>query len=100
MAVSKCDVKTRRRVNVALQIHIYQDDFPDKELKPLEESFVYKDPNPVSGINIDGLHDVELNVKVGTHFGSDSLRLEDIVQYRPTTESRRFRRLHLIIWYD
>ena len=56
-----------------------QDRLEEKELKRIEESYAYKDTPPVTWINIDGLHDVELIEKVGAHFGIHSLTLEDIV---------------------
>lgn len=56
-----------------------QDRLEEKELKRIEDSFAYKDTPPVTWINIDGLHDVELIETVGTHFGIHSLTLEDIV---------------------
>ncbi len=65
-----------------------QDRLEEKELKRIEESYAYKDTPPVTWINIDGLHDVELIEKVGTHFGIHSLTLEDIVNtgQRPKVE--------------
>jgi magnesium transporter len=65
-----------------------QDRSEEKELKRIEESFVCKDTPPVTWINIDGLHDVELIEKVGTHFGIHLLVLEDIVNtaQRPKME--------------
>jgi magnesium transporter len=60
----------------------------EKELKRIEESFAYKDAPPVTWINIDGLHDVELIEKVGIHFETHSLTMEDIVNtgQRPKVE--------------
>lgn len=60
----------------------------EKELKYIEDSFVYKDTPPVSWINIDGLHEVELIEKIGTHFGIHPLTQEDIVNtgQRPKVE--------------
>ena len=65
-----------------------QDRLEEKELKRIEESYAYKNTPPVTWINIDGLHDVELIEKVGTHFGIHSLTLEDIVNtgQRPKVE--------------
>ena len=65
-----------------------QNRLEEKELKRIEESFAYKDTAPVTWINIDGLHDVELIEKVGTHFGIHPLTLEDIVNtgQRPKVE--------------
>lgn len=65
-----------------------QDRLEEKELHRIEETFGYKDTPPVSWVNIDGLHDVELIEKVGHHFGIHPLTLEDIVNtgQRPKTE--------------
>jgi len=65
-----------------------QDRLEEKELKRIEDSFAYKDTPPVTWINIDGLHDIELIEKVGTHFNIHPLTLEDIVHtgQRPKVE--------------
>jgi magnesium transporter len=61
----------------------------EKELTRIEESFAYKDTPPVSWINIDGLHEVELIEKIGTHFNIHPLTQEDIVNtgQRPKVEN-------------
>jgi len=60
----------------------------EKKLESIEESFAFKDTPPVSWINIDGLHEVELIEKIGTHFNIHPLTLEDIVNtgQRPKVE--------------
>ena len=60
----------------------------EKELKYIEDAFAFKDTPPVSWINIDGLHEVELIEKIGTHFGIHPLTQEDIVNtgQRPKVE--------------
>jgi magnesium transporter len=60
----------------------------EKELKYIEDSFAYRDTPPVSWINIDGLHEVEMIEKIGTHFGIHPLTQEDIVNtgQRPKVE--------------
>lgn len=60
----------------------------EKQLKRIEESFALKDTPPVSWINIDGLHEVELIEKIGTHFNIHPLTQEDIVNtgQRPKVE--------------
>ena len=65
-----------------------QNRLEEKELKRIEESFAYKDTPPVSWINIDGLHEVEVIEKIGTHFNIHPLTLEDIVNtgQRPKVE--------------
>ena len=64
------------------------DRLEEKELKSIEEAFPYKDTPPVSWINIDGLHEVGIIEKIGTHFGIHPLTLEDIVNtdQRPKVE--------------
>ena len=37
----------------------------EKELKKIEECFAYKDTPPITWINIDGLHDVDIIEKIG-----------------------------------
>ena len=60
----------------------------EKEPKHIEETFAYKDTPPVTWINVNGLHDVEVIEKIGQHFGIHPLALEDIVNtgQRPKTE--------------
>ena len=60
----------------------------EKEFNRIEESFIYKDTEPVTWINIDGLHEIELIEKIGTHFNIHPLILEDIVNtgQRPKVE--------------
>ena len=60
----------------------------ETELKRIEESFAYKDTPPVTWINIDGLHQVELIEKIGNHFNIHPLTQEDIVNtdQRPKVE--------------
>ena len=60
----------------------------EKKLESIEESFAFKDTPPVSWINIDGLHEVELIEKIGTHFNIHPLTQEDIVNtgQRPKVE--------------
>lgn len=45
-----------------------QDLLEEKQLKRIEESFASKDTPPVTLINIDGLHEVEIIEKIGTYF--------------------------------
>jgi magnesium transporter len=60
-------------------IHYDQERLEEKELQSIEESFPYKDAPPLSWINIDGLHEVGIIEKIGSHFGIHPLTLEDIV---------------------
>ena len=65
-----------------------QEQLQEKVLKKIEESFAYKDTPPITWINIDGLHDVDIIDKIGRHFGIHPLTLEDIVNtgHRPKAE--------------
>ena len=69
-------------------INYDEDRLEEKELKHIEESFAYKDTPPVAWIKIDGLHDVKLIEKIGTHLNIHPLTLEDIVNtgQRPKVE--------------
>ena len=65
-----------------------QEQLLEKELKKIEDAFPYKDTPPVTWINVDGLHDVDIIDKIGRHFGIHPLTLEDIVNtgHRPKAE--------------
>jgi len=60
----------------------------EKEAKNIEECFSFKDTATVTWINIDGIHEVEVIEKIGTHFGIHPLLLEDIMntEQRPKME--------------
>ncbi|MBW2431544.1 MAG: magnesium/cobalt transporter CorA [Deltaproteobacteria bacterium] len=60
----------------------------EKALPIIEASFPYKDTPPVTWINVDGLHEVNVIEKIGVHFGIHPLVLEDIVNtgQRPKVE--------------
>jgi magnesium transporter len=60
----------------------------EKEAKTIEESYPFKDKPTVTWINIDGLHEVEIIEKLGSHFGLHPLLLEDILNtdQRPKME--------------
>lgn len=62
--------------------------FQEREVKTVEECFPFKDTPTVTWINIDGIHDVDLIEKLGTHFDLHPLILEDIVntEQRPKME--------------
>jgi magnesium transporter len=58
----------------------YDDDqLNEKQLEHIEEAFPFKDSPTTTWLNIDGIHDIELIQKIGTHFNIHSLILEDIV---------------------
>jgi magnesium transporter len=60
----------------------------EREVATVEECFRFRDTPSVTWINIDGIHDVEIIEKIGTHFDIHPLILEDIVTtgQRPKVE--------------
>jgi magnesium transporter len=60
----------------------------EKDLTNIEDAFPYKDTPPITWINIDGLHDIDIIDKIGRHFGIHPLTMEDIVNtgHRPKAE--------------
>jgi magnesium transporter len=79
--------KNREKVKITLT-NYNKEQILEKELQSIEESFVYKDTSPVTWINIDGTHQVDIIEKIGNHFRIHPLVLEDIVHtgQRPKTE--------------
>jgi magnesium transporter len=79
----------RKAEKVKIRILDYDEaQFEEKEAKNIEESFPFKDKPTVTWINIDGLHEVEIIEKLGSHFGLHPLLLEDILNtdQRPKME--------------
>jgi magnesium transporter len=62
--------------------------FEEKEIKTIEECFLFKDSPTVTWINIDGLYQVEILEKLGECYGFHPLVLEDILNtdQRPKME--------------
>ncbi len=62
--------------------------FKELEVEKIEECFPFRDEPTITWINIDGLHDIGLIEKIGTHFGIHPLVMEDIVSVgqRPKME--------------
>jgi magnesium transporter len=60
----------------------------EKEVDSVEDLFPFRDTSTVSWINVDGLDQVEVVEKLGSHFGIHHLTLEDIVntEQRPKME--------------
>ncbi len=60
----------------------------EKEVKTVEECFVFKDKSTVTWINMDGLHQIKILEKLGECYGLHPLVLEDIVNtdQRPKME--------------
>jgi len=56
-----------------------QKDFQEKEVDNIEDCFPFKDSPTVTWINIDGLQEVGVIEKIGSHFGIHPLVLEDIL---------------------
>ncbi len=65
-----------------------KDTFEEKVVESIEDCFLCKDPKTVSWINVDGVHQVDIVEKIGTHFGLHPLVMEDIVhtEQRPKME--------------
>ncbi|MHC5033879.1 MAG: magnesium/cobalt transporter CorA [Planctomycetota bacterium] len=73
-------VGERRLENVEIHVLDYDEtQLTDEELACAEECYEYKDRPTVSWINVDGIHDVEVIEKLGTHFGLHPLVMEDIL---------------------
>jgi len=53
--------------------------YAEKEISRIEDCFQCKDSPAVSWINIDGLNDIGMIEKLGTHFGIHPLMLEDVL---------------------
>jgi magnesium transporter len=62
--------------------------FQQREVKEVEECFLFRETPTVTWINVDGLHDIDVIEKIGKHFDMHPLILEDIVntQQRPKME--------------
>jgi magnesium transporter len=60
----------------------------EKEVESIEECFSYRDSTTVTWINIDGLHEVDVIEKLGTHYNLHPLTMEDILHtgQRPKME--------------
>ncbi|WP_342304698.1 magnesium/cobalt transporter CorA [Methanolobus sp. ZRKC5] len=65
-----------------------KDTYQEKVVESVEECFPFKDHPTVSWINVDGIHQVDIIEKLGTHFGLHPLVMEDIVHtsQRPRME--------------
>jgi len=65
-----------------------ENQFHEREVKAIEECFIFKDQPTVTWINIDGLHQTEILEKLGECYGLHPLVLEDILntEQRPKME--------------
>jgi magnesium transporter len=74
---------------VRISVIDYDDEvFVEEELDSIEKAFRLKDSPTISWINIEGLHDVDIIQKIGTHFKLHPLAQEDIlnIDQRPKME--------------
>ena len=62
----------------------------EKQLPAIEASFPYRDTPPVTWINVDGLHEIDVIEKIGVHFGIHPLVLEDILNTGQRTKAEEF----------
>lgn len=70
----------RKVEHVGLQLIEYDaEHFVERKLERIEECYESALSLPVTWVNVDGLHDVELIAKVGREFGVHPLALEDVV---------------------
>jgi len=79
----------RKTEKVRINILDYDEaQFEEEEAKTIEESFPFKDKPTVTWIDIEGIHQVEIIEKLGSHFGLHPLLLEDILNtdQRPKME--------------
>ncbi len=53
--------------------------YDEREVESVEECFPYRDQPTVTWINIDGIHQVEIMERIGSHFGIHPLVIEDIL---------------------
>jgi len=62
-----------------------ENQYAEREIKNIEDCFPYKDTPSISWINIDGVHQVDVIEKLGSHFVLHPLLQEDVVhtQQRP-----------------
>lgn len=74
---------------VRITITCYDENrFEQREVKKIEDCFPIKNRPGVTWVNIDGVHDVGIIEKIGSHLGIHPLVLEDILnaRERPKTE--------------
>jgi magnesium transporter len=73
-------VGARKADKVRITIIDYNEQqYHEKEAASVEECFPFRESQTVTWINIDGIHQVDVIEKIGTHFGVHPLLLEDIL---------------------
>jgi magnesium transporter len=78
-----------RTAKVKITVIDYNDsDLEEQGIGRVEECYAYKEKPTITWINIDGIHEVDVIEKIGTHYGIHPLMLEDIVntEQRPKME--------------
>ncbi len=80
--------KQRMEKSIIQLMDISSDELLEKELKGIEEAVQCKDSEPVSWINIWGIHDLQMIQRMGEIFSLPPLVLEDILNtdHRPKYE--------------
>jgi len=73
------------KVRITL-ISYTEDKFEERVLDSIEECFPYRESPGITWVNIDGLHDVDIINKVGSHFNVHPLVLEDILNTEQRTK--------------
>lgn len=65
-----------------------EENFAEKEISDIQECLETRNRQKTTWINVDGVHQIDLIEKIGTHFGIHPLVLEDVVQtnQRPKLE--------------
>ena len=89
--------KKIEKIKISL-MYYDSENLQEKQLPAIEASFPYRDRPPVSWINVDGLHEIDVIEKIGTHFGIHSLVLEDIVNTGQRTKAEEFKNYIFIVF--
>ena len=74
------------------------------DVESIDKCFSFKDKATVTWVNIDGLHDIDIIKKIGTHFDIHPLTLEDIVHTGQRPKVEDFERyvyfVLMMLYYD
>ena len=79
----------KRDARIQITLTDYDTDgLQERKIEDIETVFPLKESHTKSWINVDGIHDVDLIQRLGTHFGIHPLTLEDILNtgQRPKVE--------------
>jgi magnesium transporter len=71
--------------------------FQEKEAETIEECFPFKDTPTVTWINVDGVHQLDIIEKIGSHFELHPLILEDIMNTEQRPKMEDFERYIYIV---